>query len=130
MTHDVIQIVDTFPREIEGHRRTLKNDPDREAEGLSNLAKLLGRNPRKIAIVSKDDESRLLAYQREDYEIIKINGNRDTELRRFIRDMTAQIKLAAPKHTVLVSDDPEFVFLCEAAAPHTDLAVWAESGIV
>jgi uncharacterized LabA/DUF88 family protein len=131
MPPDVIQIVDTYPQETDGHRRTLKNDPDREAEGLSNLAKLLGRHPRKIAIVSRDDEPRLLAYQREDYEIIKINGgNRDTELRRFIFEMTAQIKRDAPKHTVLVSHDPEFVFLCEAAAPHTDLAVWAESGAV
>jgi len=130
MPPDVIQIVDTYPSETEGHRRTLKNDPDREAEGLSKLAMLLGRNPRKIAIVSRDDESRLLAYQREDYEIIKINGNRDTELRRFIREMSVQIKRDAPKHTVLVSHDPEFIFLCEAAAPHTDLAVWAESGAV
>lgn len=127
---DVIQIVDTYPHQTEGHRRTLKNDPDREAEGLSRLAMLLGRSPRKIAIVSRDDESRLLAYQREDYEIIKINGDRDAELRRFIRKMTAEIKREAPKHTVLVSHDPEFVFLCEAAAPHTDLAVWAESGAV
>jgi hypothetical protein len=130
MPPDVIQIVDTYPHETEGHRRTLKNDPDREAEGLSNLAKLLGRQPRKIAIVSREDESRLLAYQREDYEIIKINGDRDTELRRFIQKMIVQIKRDAPKHTVLVSHDPEFVFLCEAAAPHTDLAVWAESGAV
>jgi hypothetical protein len=130
MAPDVIQIVDTYPHETEGHRRTLKNDPDREAEGLSNLAKLLGRKPRKIAIVSREDEPRLLAYQREDYEIIKINGDRDTELRRFIREMTVQIKRDTPKHTVLVSHDPEFVFLCEAAAPHTDLAVWAESGAV
>lgn len=127
---DVIQIVDTYPHQTAGHRRTLKNDPDREAEGLSNLAKLLGRSPRKIAIISREDESRLLAYQREDYEIIKINGDRDTAVRRFISDMTKQIKREAPKHTVLVSHDPEFVFLCEAAAPHTDLAVWAESGAV
>lgn len=127
---DVIQIVDTYPHETEGHRRTLKNDPDREAEGLSKLAMLLGRNPRKIAIVSRDDESRLLAYQREDYEIIKINGDRDTKLRQFIREMTAQIKRDAPKHMVLVSHDPEFIFLCDEAAPHTDLAVWAESGAV
>src|ERR1041385_1772178 len=127
---DVIQIVDTYPHETEGHRRTLKNDPDREAEGLSKLAMLLGRKPRKIAIVSREDESRLLAYQREDYEIIKMNGDRNTELRRFIREMSVQIKRDAPKHTVLVSHDPEFIFLCEAAAPHTDLAVWAESGAV
>ena len=54
---DVIQIVDTYPHETEGHRRTLKNDPDREAEGLSKLAMLLGRKPRKIAIVSRDEDA-------------------------------------------------------------------------
>ena len=124
-THDVIQIVDAYSRHHDGHRRTMKNDPDGEAQGLSMLVKLLGRNPRKIAILSRDDDPRLLAYQREDYEIIKMNGDRDAELRKFISKMTAEIKREEPKHTVLVSDDPEFVFLCEAAAPHTDLAVWA-----
>lgn len=127
---DVIQIVDACPREHKGHRQTMKNDPDGEAQGLSRLADLLGRNPRKIAIVGRDDDARLLAYQREDYEIIKMSGDRDTELRKFITMMAAEIKREEPKHTVLVSDDPDFVFLCEALPPHTDLGIWANSETV
>lgn len=128
--YDVVQIVDAYQHVHAGRRHTMKNDPDGEAQGLSMLVKLLGRNARKIAIVSRDDDSRLLAYGREDYEIIKMNGDRDVELRKFIRQMTSQIENDEPKHTVLVSDDPEFVYLCEAAAKHTDLAVWANSRTV
>jgi hypothetical protein len=66
-------------------------------------------------------------YPREHYEISKMNGGGNAKLRNFISRMMVEIKREEPKHTVLVSDDPEFVFLCEAAAPHTDLAVCANS---
>lgn len=125
--HDVIQIVDVYPRNTEGHRHTMKNDPDGEAQSLSMLIKLLGRNPRKIAIVERNDDRRLLAYQREDYEIIKMNGDRDSELRQFILRMENDVQEARPKHMVLVSEDPQFVHLCNMVAPLTDLAVWANS---
>jgi uncharacterized LabA/DUF88 family protein len=128
--YDVIQIVDAYQHVHATQCHTMKNDPDGEAQGLSMLVKLLGRNTRKIAIVSQDDDPRLLAYGREDYEIIKMNGDRDVELRKFIHQMTSQIENDKPKHTVLVSDDPEFVYLCEATAKHTDLAVWANSRTV
>ena len=129
-THDVVQIVDVYPRNLDGHKQTMKIDPDGEAQSLSMLIRPLGRDARKIAIVAKDDERRLLAYQRAGYETHPMNGNRPTELRQFIRHMTAQIKQAAPKHTVLVSDDPEFVHLCDAVATITDLSVWANSATV
>ena len=128
--YDVIQIVDAYQHVHAGRRHTMKNDPDGEAQGLSMLVKLLGRNARKIAIVSRDDDPRLLAYGQEDYEIIKMNGDRDTELRKFVLQMTAEIKHDEPKHTVVVSDDPEWVYLCEATVKHTDLAVWANSETV
>lgn len=128
--YDVIQIVDAYHHVHAGRRHTMKNDPDGEAQGLSMLVKLLGRNARKIAIVSRDDDARLLAYGREDYEIIKMNGDRDTELRKFVLQMTAEIKHDEPKHTVVVSDDPEWVYLCEATSKHTEVAVWADSETV
>jgi hypothetical protein len=105
----------------------MKNDPDGEAQSLSMLVKLLGRNPRKIAIIERNDDRRLLAYQREDYEIIKMNGDRDSELRQFILRMENEVQDARPKHMVLVSEDPQFVHLCNMVAPLTDLAVWANS---
>jgi uncharacterized LabA/DUF88 family protein len=129
-THDVVQIVDVYPHHHEGHKQTMKVDPDAEAQSLSMLVKPLGRDARKIAIVAKDDERRLLAYQRAGYETHTMNGNRPTELRQFIRHMTAQIRQTTPKHTILVSDDPEFVYLCEAVAPHTELTIWANSATV
>lgn len=129
-SHDVVQIVDVYPHHPEKHKQTMKIDPDGEAQSLSMLVNPLGRDARKIAIVAKDDERRLLAYQRAGYETHPMNGNRPTELRQFIRHMTTQIKQIAPKHTVVVSDDPEFVYLCEAVAQHTGLAVWANSATV
>jgi hypothetical protein len=126
-THDIIQIVDAYPS---GHKQTMNLDPDVEAQSLSMLIKPLGRDARKIAIVAKGDERRLLAYQRAGYEIHPVNGERPTELRQFIRHMITQIKHATPKRIVLVSDDPEFVYLCEAAKPHTEVTVWANSTTV
>jgi hypothetical protein len=128
--HDVIQIVDLYPRHGGDHEPTAKVDADEEAKSLSTLVLPLGRDARKIVIVGKNDERRLLAFQRAGYETHSMNGNRPTELRQFIRQMTAQIKQTEPKHTVLVSDDPEFVFFCEAVAPHTNLNVWANSATV
>lgn len=128
--HDVIQIVDAYPRNIEKRKQTMKIDPDGEAQSLSTLVRPLGRNARKIAIVAKDDYRRLLAYQQAGYENHPMNGNRPTELRQFIRQMIAQIKQSPPKHMVVVSDDPEFVHLCDEAVEHTDLAVWANSATV
>lgn len=128
-THDVIQIVDVYPRSHEGHKQ-MKIDPDAEAQSLSMLVKPLGRDVRKIAIVAKEDERRLLAYQRAGYETHPMNGNRPTELKQFIRHMTAQIRQAKPKHTVVVSDDPDFFYLCEAVASFTELSVWANSATV
>jgi uncharacterized LabA/DUF88 family protein len=128
--HEVIQIVDTYNHSHASRRHTMKNDPDGEARALATLVKLLGRNPRKIAIVAHGDDARVLAYSREDYEIIKMNGDRDAELRKFISKMTRQIERDEPKHTVIVSDDPEFEYLCQAAAKHTDVAVWAHSETV
>lgn len=132
MNHDVIQIVDLYPRHGGDHEPepTAKVDADEEAKSLSTLVLPLGRDARKIVIVGKDDERRLLAFQRAGYETHSMNGNRPTELRRFIREMTAQIKQTQPKQTVLVSDDPEFVFFCEAVAPLTNLHVWANSATV
>lgn len=129
-THDVIQIVDAYPRNHQGHKQTMNLDPDVEAQHLSMLVKPLGCDARKIAIVAKGDEKRLIAYQRAGYEIHPMNGERPAELRQFIHRMITQIKHAAPKRMVVVSDDPEFVYLCEAVAPHTQLTVWADSTTV
>jgi uncharacterized LabA/DUF88 family protein len=129
-TNDVIQIVDAYQRYHEGHKQTRKIDPDAEAQSLSMLVMPLGRDARKIAIVAKEDERRLSAYQRAGYETHTMNGNRPTELKQFMKRMATQIKQAKPKHTVLVSDDPDFFYLCEAVAPITELAVWANSATV
>lgn len=124
--HDVVQIVDVYSHYYERGRQTRKTDADGEAQSLSMLVKPLGRKDRKIAIVARDDERRLVAYQRAGYETQTMNGNRPQELRQFILEMTSQIEQAPPKHMVLVSDDPEFVHLCNAVArlTSTSLAVW------
>lgn len=129
MNTDVIQIVDAYKAFAEGGRQA-KVDPDGEAQSLSLLVKPLGRNDRKIAILAQEDERRILAYQRAGYETFPMNGSRPKDLRQFIRQMVATVKQTAPKHLVLVSDDPEFVHLCDAVAPLTDLAVWASSSSV
>lgn len=129
-THDVLQIVDAYPRNLEHRRRTMKIDPAAEAKNLSILVRPLGRTARKIAIVAKGDDQRLLAYQQAGYESYPMSSDRPSELRRFIRQMASQIKQSPPKHMVIVSDDPEFFYLCEVVAPITDLAVWANSNTV
>lgn len=129
-TYDVIQIVDAYPRDIRQSKQLKNVDPIDEAQSLNMLTKPLGRNARKIAIVAKDDYRRQVAYQMADYETYPINNDRSTELRQFIRQMVLQIKLSPPKYTVLVSDDPEFVYLCEAVSPLTNLAVWSDSATV
>ncbi|SRR6266404_1637934 len=123
-SYDVVQIVDVYPYYHERGRQTMKKDPDAEAQSLSMLVKPLGRNVHKIALVAPDDDERRLAYRRSGYETILMH-DRDTELTEFILQMESEIKDAPPKHVVLVSDDPDFVHLCNAVAPHTDLAVWA-----
>ena len=129
-THDVIQIVDVYGLYFEGHKQTMKLDPDGEAQSLSMLIRPLGRNDRKVAIVARDDYRRLLAYQRAGYEAFTMNPNRSQDLRQFIRAMVSEIRQSPPKHLVVVSDDPDFVYLCEAVAQLTDLAVWAHSATV
>ena len=47
--------------------------------------------------------------------------------RQFILQMVARVRQEQPKHMVLVSDDPEFVHLCDATASLTYLSVWADS---
>ncbi len=129
-THDVIQIVDVYSLYYEDSKQRNRFDADGEAQSLSMLIRPLGRSNRKIVIVARDDYPRLLAYQRADYEAITMDTNRSQELRRFIRTMVSEIKQSPPKHLVVVSDEPEFVFLCEVVAPLTNLAVWAHSGTV
>lgn len=125
-THDVIQIVDVYHSYYEPGRQS-KTDPDGEAQNLSMLVRPLGRHDRKIALVARDDERRLLAYQRAGYETHPMNGDRPNELRQFVRHISNQIKQTPPRHLVLVSDDPEFIHLCDAAAPLTNLAIWGSA---
>lgn len=129
-THDVIQIVDAYPRNVEKRGQTMRIDPDGEAQSLSTLVRPLGRNARKIAIVAKDDYKRLHAYQQAGYENHPMNGDRPVELIKFIRSMVSEIKQSKPKHVVLVSDDPEFIHLCDEVAGVTDLSVWASESTV
>jgi len=128
--YDVVQIVDVYPHHPEKQKQTMKIDPDAEAQSLSMLVNPLGREIRKIAIVSKNDERRLLAYQRAGYETHPMNSDRPMELRHFIPHMIAQIQQIKPDHTVLVSDDPEFIYLCKAVSQQTKLSVWANSATV
>ena len=124
---EVLQIVDTYYYGHPSRRHTMKNDPDNEARTLATLVKLLGPDAHKIAIVAHNDDARTIAYGREGYQIIKMNGDRDAELRKFISKTTRQIERDKPKHTVIASDDPQFVYLCEAASKYSDVAVWAHS---
>lgn len=126
-SYDVVQIVDTYRSYYDGRRQTMKFDPDAEAQSLSMLAKALGRNDRKIAIIAQGDEQRLNAYQRAGYETHTMNGNRAEDLRQFIIKMKAQVKHTPPHHVILVSDDPEFVHLCDSVTPPSRLAVWTNS---
>jgi hypothetical protein len=125
--NDVVQIVDTYHSYYEGRRQPTRIDPEAEAQSLSMLAKALGRNVRKIAIVAQGDERRRSAYGRADYEIHTMNGNRAKDLRQFILNMKVQVKQSPPKDLVLVTDDPEFVHLCDMVGPTTRLAVWTNN---
>jgi len=123
---DVLQIVDVYPYFHERGRQTMKKNPDDEAQNFSMLVRPFGRHGQKIAILAGDDEQRYLAYRRAGYETISMN-DRDSDLTEFILRMETQIKELPPKHLVLVSDDPDFVHLCNAVESNTQLAVWANS---
>lgn len=126
----VVQIVDALPRHDDGHRQTMKIDPEDMARNLSQLIKPLGRADRKIALVAKEDERSDSAYRNAGYDTHKISGDRATELGRFIRQTIAQIREDLPKHLVLVSDDPQFAFLCDSLPQEVNLSVWANNATV
>jgi len=129
-TYDVFQIVDRYAAHYAARKSRATIDPQVEAQTLSMLARPLGRNSRRIAILAQSDKQRLEAYQRAGYETIAMNGDRSTELRRFVLQMGAQIQQLRPHHTVVVSDDPEFVHLCSSTASLTQISIWADSATV
>ncbi len=130
--HDAILIADHYQRLKEATERHQKVDPNREAQGLSMLIKPFGRYDRRIAIVNQDDSEGLTAYQRAGFETLAVNGNRPTELRRFIQQIDASLETAPPKHLVIASTDPAFSLLCARTARNrqTAVAVWAPANCV
>ena len=67
---DVMQVVDVYPRYHDVRARIMKVNPADEAQSLSLLIKSLGRTSSKVAIVSQDDNERVIAYKRAGYESI------------------------------------------------------------
>jgi uncharacterized LabA/DUF88 family protein len=126
---DVILIVDQQERHKKATSHNQKIDPTLEAQGLSTLIKPLGRRSRRIAIVAQEDDKGLMAYQTAGFETIALNGNRPSEIRKFIKQMHNVLDTTPPKHMVLVTTDVEFDALCDHAARshETDLSVWAPS---
>ena len=126
MPMDVVQIVNALPRYDDGHKHTI--DPEDMANSLSRLIMPMGQVYRKIALVANDDERSFTAYTGAGYDARKISGDREAAVRRFIRETIADTEQSPPKRMVLVSDDPEFAYLCQAMArQHTELSVWADS---
>lgn len=123
----VVQIVDALPRPDDGHRHTMKIDPEDMAKNLSQLIKTLGRTDRKIALVAKEDDRSHSAYKSAGYDTRRISGDRAAELGRFIRQTIAQIREELPRHLVLVTDDPQFAFLCDSLPQEVNLSVWANN---
>jgi len=130
--HDAILVVDQYQRYHEAVQRVHKLDPIREAQGLSILIKLLGRHNRRIAIVSQTDEQGCVAYQSTGFEVIAVNGNRPSELRRFISWIDHSLDRTPPKHLVVVTTDLAFDLLLDRVVRtnETHLAVWAPAATV
>ncbi|MEN3330921.1 MAG: hypothetical protein V7641_286 [Blastocatellia bacterium] len=127
MRLDVVQIVDALPRPDEGHKHAMTMAPVDMAKGLSQLIKPLGRNSRKIALVSNNDDKSYAAYMDAQYETHKMSGDLATQTMRFVQDTVKRLKGNLPKNMVLVTDDPKLVMLCDSLPPDVNLKVWANS---
>lgn len=122
---EVILIVDQYRRHKGAAERHQKIDPEREAQGLSQVTKVLGRNSQRVALVAEGDDEGFRAYQKAGFQVRSMNGNRPDEVQEFIMQTGKQLSSDPPKHLVIVTDDPVFQFLLQDRRERgTQVAVW------
>jgi uncharacterized LabA/DUF88 family protein len=122
---EVLLVVDQDQRFKEAQSRRKKTDPDREAEAISTLVKVLGRRSTRYALVSEHDERGLKAYHRLGFEVVRVSENRGSDVNRFIAQHAEQLKNGHVTHLVLVTTDSTFAFLANQAERNTQISVWA-----
>jgi uncharacterized LabA/DUF88 family protein len=127
--NEVLLVVDQDQRFKDAQNRRRKIDPDREAETINTLVKVLGTQSTRYALVSEHDERGLKAYSRLGFNVVRVNGNRGGDVNRFITQHTELLKSGRISHLVLVTADSTFAFLAnQADARTTQVSVWAPSG--
>jgi uncharacterized LabA/DUF88 family protein len=127
-TEDVLAIVDRYLMGRLNNLDTSLGDLRPEAELISVLAGVLGRNKRMIVIADQEDHRAIAAYEAEAYEVRSMNGDRPFSLPRLVHDELG--KLSA-RHLVIVSDDPVFAPLCNLAVQcDTHVSIWSITGNV
>lgn len=124
--YDAVMIVDQHQRYNDSKAHNYKVDIEREAEGLNTLLKPLGLHTRRVAIVDAADKEGFVAYNRNGFETISMNGDRSEKLLSFIMDERQKLLKNPPKQMVLVSNDTMFSFLAsDMANLKTEVKVWS-----
>lgn len=128
---EVLLVVDQDQRFKDAQSRRKKIDPDREAETINTLVKVLGRRPIRYALVSEHDERGLKAYHRMGFEVVQVKDSRAADVNRFIAQHSEVLKNGHFSHLVLVTTDSTFAFLANQVDPRTTrISVWAPLGSI
>lgn len=123
---EVLLVVDQDQRFKDAQKLRKKIDPEREAETLNTLVKVLGRQPSCYALVSEQDELGLKAYKRFGYEVVRVSENRGDDVNRFIARQVELLRNGQVGHLVLVTGDSTFAFLANQVDPKaTKVSIWS-----
>lgn len=117
-------IVDQYKVLEEAQKWGRKVDSDLTAKTLDQLSNFLGYVIEPTAIIEEDDQEGITAFQRINYRLYRVNGNREQEIHLIVNKMVDRLKLDQPDYLITVTNDQAFYpLLREALAHNIDLRV-------
>lgn len=122
---DAVMIADAYLRAAQAGTRSETVDHAQEAAVLRILVRAAARCPRMIAIAPENDTAIQDAYADAGFTLVKMNGNRPSELPRLIDGEIASLRRDHPKRLIMVTGDSSFARLAQQAHhANADVAVW------
>lgn len=116
-------VVDQYRRHKDSLENNYKVNTKLESQIFGGLMTLFGDDVELIAIVNQTDVEGLRDYNDAKFQTITMNGDRPDELQKFITEQLQQAQLVSPERVVIVSDDPQFGFLCSSFKKGTKVAI-------